>query len=151
MGFTECILIENNWEEPFQIRWSQRNIYAVTGRSRRIQSLEEPRTDGLLPSSVFQGWLWAEAEAQQRRWGPLHLTPHQLFVVFPDRGTEAWLFFPSHSPGASLHCSPACTHKYTLHFFFWIIWKSQIFLHFSPTNFSMYQLWKRTSSYITTI
>lgn len=60
MGFTECILIENNWEEPFQIRWSQRNIYAVTGRLRRIQSLEEPRTDGLLPSSVFQGWLWAE-------------------------------------------------------------------------------------------
>ena len=37
MRFTKCFVMENNQEEAFQIVRSGTNIYAVTGKSRRIQ------------------------------------------------------------------------------------------------------------------
>lgn len=118
MKFTECFVIQNNREEPFQTRWSQRHIYSVTGRLSRIQSWETPRTGVLLPLSVFQGCPWTETPNLSNIGEGLRILSCTLmFVVLADRQIDSWIFFLLTFSLCLLHCSHTCTHKYTYHFF----------------------------------
>lgn len=149
MRFTECFVIETNCEEPFPIGWSWRNVYAVTGRLRTIQSWEEPRT--VFYSIIFSGLLplSRDPETQPWRWGLSHPVPH-LNVCCTSRGIEAWIVFYSHLPCTSPHCSPnAHTNTHTTFFLNYL--KVTDILHFSHTKFSMYHLRKWTFSYIPTV